>query len=355
VPPSDIPPTPTTDARSRGPVRHAFTLELSVADLLRSRFAISPVREVIEVARAIANPQARAAHADWLREQRGGLQRIAEAHDLRPLFALTRGYGSTPDFLLPMPKGPLAEIGGELDRIRAIPADQVQAEIDRCLRANGPVAADVERALRADGAQRLADLLAAIWAGLVQASWPTIRASLELDILYQSRASARNGLAAVLRDVAPALNLDGVRPLARHEAGDLRRLDGAGILLVPSIFIWPRVATLHSAPGSPLTIHYPARGLETAWSTSAPERRGPLRRLIGTTRAQILEALDEPMHTSLLASSLRRSPGNVADHLGVLRSGGLVRKARVGLHVIYSRTSLGDAMVRGRCEPAAAA
>ena len=333
-----------------------FTLELSFADLLRSRFAISPVREVIEVARAIANPEARAAHADWLREQRAGLQGIAEAHDLRPLFALTRAHGSTPDFLRPAPKGPLAQIGGELERIRATPAERVLAEIDRCLRVNGPVAADVERALRAHGAaQRLADLLAAIWASLVQASWSTIRASLERDILYQSRALARNGLAAVLQDIAAPLDLGGIHPLASHNADDLRRLDDAGILFVPSIFIWPRAATLHSPPGSRLTIHYPARGLETAWSASAPEQRGGLRRLIGTTRAQILEALDEPMHTSLLAIYLRRSPGNIADHLGVLRSGGLVRKARVGLHVIYSRTSLGDAMVRGGCEPAASA
>ena len=168
-------------------------LELSVADLLRSRFAISPVREVIEVARALADPEARAAHADWLREQRAGLQRIAHAHNLRPLFALTRAHGSMPDFLRPTPRGPMSEIGGELERIRATPAEQVHAEIGRCLRANGPVAADVELALRADGtAGRLADLLAAIWAGLVQPSWSTIRASLERDILYQSRALARH-------------------------------------------------------------------------------------------------------------------------------------------------------------------
>jgi DNA-binding transcriptional ArsR family regulator len=332
-----------------------FTLELSVADLLRSRFAISPVREVIEVARAIANPEARAAHSDWLREQRAGLQRIAHAHNLRPLFALTRAHGSMPDFLRPTPRGPMAEIGSELERIRATRAEQVQLEIDRCLRANGPVAADVERALRADGtAERLADLLAAMYAGLVQPSWSTIRASLERDILYQSRALARHGLATVLQDVAPALDLDGVHPFVRHNAGDLRRPDDAGILFVPSIFIWPRAATLHSPPGSPLTIHYPARGLEATWSTP-PEQHGELRRLIGTTRAQILEALAEPMHTTSLAIYLRRSPGNIADHLAVLRSGGLVRKARVGLHVIYSRTSLGDAMVRGGCEPAAAA
>jgi hypothetical protein len=39
----------------------------------------------------------------------------------------------------------------------------------------------------------------------------------------------------------------------------------------------------------------------------------------------------------------------------VLKSSGLVGKARVGLHVIYSRTSLGDAMLRGGCPPASAA
>jgi hypothetical protein len=40
------------------------SLQLSVADLLRCRFAISPVNEVGEAGRAIANPPALAANSD---------------------------------------------------------------------------------------------------------------------------------------------------------------------------------------------------------------------------------------------------------------------------------------------------
>jgi hypothetical protein len=66
------------------------------------------------------------------------------------------------------------------------------------------------------------------------------------------------------------------------------------------------------------------------WSPSSCDRHTEIRRLIGTTRAQILEALDEPTHTTALACELRRSPGNIADHLAVPKRSGLVASARVG-------------------------
>ena len=137
-----------TDALGSSPNTHVVTLELSVADLLRCRFASSPVSEVIEVARAIANPAARAAQSAWLHEQRPALQRIASTHNLRPLPALTRPDGSTPHVLRPTPSGPVAEIDAELERIRATPAEHVRAEMDGRLREVGPVGGDVERCAR---------------------------------------------------------------------------------------------------------------------------------------------------------------------------------------------------------------
>jgi DNA-binding transcriptional ArsR family regulator len=323
--------------------------ELSIADLLRCRFAVSAVGEVLEVARAITVPAARAAHSDWLRQHRAALQRIADAHDLRPLLALARADADdVPAFLRPAPRGLAGEIGAELERIRATPADRVRREIEHCLRGRPAIGADIERALLADGAaDRLMELLAAIWTGLVGPSWREIRGCLECDILYRSRALAGRGLAVVLDEIAPPRGLESARLLVRQDAGGDRRLHHAGILLVPSIFIWPRAAAIDSSPGTPLTLRYPARGSAALWVPVAHDRHAGLARLIGQTRAEILEALDEPMHTTALAHDLGRSPGNIADHLAVLRTGGLVAKARVGVHVIYSRTSLGEAMLRG--------
>jgi hypothetical protein len=190
---------------------------------------------------------------------------------------------------------------------------------------------------------------------LVLPSWRQIRGCLEHDILYRSRVLAGHGLAAVLAEIAPTVALDSGQLLARQNASHGRGLNDAGMLLVPSTFIRPRAGTMHSPPAAPLTIRYPARGVEAMRSPPARDRHGGLARLVGNTRAHVLKALDEPTHTTALARRLGRSPGNIADQLAVLQRSGLVGKTRVGPHVIYSRTSLGEAILRGACEPASPA
>jgi DNA-binding transcriptional ArsR family regulator len=110
-------------------------------------------------------------------------------------------------------------------------------------------------------------------------------------------------------------------------------------LLSPSAFIAPRVVTMLEPP----RLVYPARGTAALLGPGPVESGPALSRLIGATRAEILTLLEEPSTTTTLARRLRRSPGNIGDHLAVLLKAGLVARCRTGRRVLYSRTALGQA------------
>ena len=324
------------------------TFVLSLADALRCRFTISPLGELVQLSRAMAKPAAFAhgAHAAWLRKQSPALQRLRRDHDLRPLLVAMSACSYFPDFVTPPSLSSVADIEEELARVRATPEARAQSEIGYCLGRCGPIEPEVKRQLRSRGvANCIAAQLEVLWDALVAPSWQQLRDVLERDVLYRSRFLARGGLASLFADLAPLVKLDEPHLLVRQGTDSTRVLDGSGLVLRPSAFIWPHAATMLDS-SQPAMLVYPSRGIASLfWEPGNDD--AALADLIGSTRAQILKALDEPAHTSGLARHFDRSPGNIADHLSVLRSGGLVTRTRVGRHVLYSRSPLGDALLAG--------
>ena len=315
-------------------------------DLLNCRFAISPVGEAMLAARVLANPASYAHRLEWLRAQGPAITALAAERDLSPLFALLPRHGYTPDFLSPPPASPLAGPGEEFERIRATPKAEARRELERAL-AEGHVDRRVLRVLRRpDAPAVVADLLELVWKRLIEPSWEPLRELLERDVAYRARRLAEGGLTRLFDDLAPRVTLRGQRLRVQQRTDAVVSLEGGGMVFSPSAFLWPQVATRVDAPGPP-TLLYPARGAALLWGAEPRRDAAATDRLIGSTRSKILHELAEPASTTALARRLGRSPGNISDHLGILRASGLIASSRDGREVIYARTPLGHALLAG--------
>lgn len=320
------------------------TFVFTADDLLNCRFAISPVGEAMLVARVLARPASYAHRLRWLSAQRPAIVELADECDLSPLLALLPQHGYTPDFLTPPPESPLAGAKEEFERIRATPKGRARREIERSL-VDRAVDPGVLRTLRRpDAAALVADLLELVWTRLVQPTWEPLRELLERDIAYRARRLAEGGFTRLFDDLAPRVALRGQRLQVQQRTQAAVGLDGAGMVFCPSAFLWPQVATRVDPP-SPPTLIYPARGAALLWGEEPERDSGATDRLIGSTRSSILRQLAEPANTAALARRLGRSPGNISDHLGILRESGLITRSRVGREVIYARAPLGHALV----------
>ncbi|MPZ81456.1 MAG: helix-turn-helix domain-containing protein, partial [Actinophytocola sp.] len=281
------------------------------------RWAVSPLRETTSAVRLLSQPHRQGYHLPWLRAVAPVLDRL----DLTPLLHVLSRHSYSPDFISPPPAGPSPRFDDEIAAVRATPESQVAAELARSPGARR-FATDP-----AEARTQLADVLESVWRNLIEPWWPRIRDILEADIAHRTRALVDGGLAAALADLHPAIRWEHHTLTVDLGTNAERRMDGVGMLLMPSVFEWPGVGVSLDPPWPP-TIDYPARGIAALWQQVEPAEQ--LHRLIGRTRATLLAALSEPRSTTGLARTCALPASTVSEQVRILRETGLVTTHRVG-------------------------
>lgn len=311
--------------------------ELSTEDLADTRFAISPIQELVCGVWALRDPGRYPLHRPW----RDAALAALDPADLRLLLALVGKDRGLPDFLTPRPATYAPSIAEQIQEVRRAPAHLVERDIV-ATHAPGPV----PEILRAATLGELADLLQRFWERAMAADWPRMRLVMEADTTYRARQLATGGARLLFADIHPNVSWnDGVvritKMIGRHRVAAA----GRGLLLLPSIFAYKAIPPM--SPHEPPSLAYPARGIAAIWSPAPSPGPEVLSALLGPAKARLLALLAEPRPTIELADRLRVTPGAVSQHLKLLHAAGLLTRTRSGRHVLYRRTDLGDRLVSG--------
>jgi DNA-binding transcriptional ArsR family regulator len=327
-----------------------LVLELDVADLAATRFAISPLSETVRAVQLLADRDTPAVNAPWVRWARRELGwRPLRLPRLWPL--IVNGLPTHPEFLVPAPEVRMPEFEAELARLRATPAAAVLASLHRVW--EGHPWPESARELAARPRESLADIAAELGechGRLIAPHWERIRPVLEADIAYRAGLLAGGGARSLFSDLHPDLRWSGgTLTLTDTDQGPpvfKIMLGPDGVVLMPSVFNWPQVSPSRATSTQTIML-YPARGAATVWESGALAggREEAAEALLGAPRVRLLAALRSPATTTALARRLGVTPSAVSQHLAVLHRGGLVDKRRSGRAVLYQTTALGLALL----------
>ena len=325
-----------------------LVLELDVADLAGTRFAISPLSETTKAILLLARPSPPAVNLPWLRWARAQLAR-------RPLRMprawplIVNGLSTYPEFLVPAPSVRAPELDAELARLCATPAEPVRASLRRVFEDHPwPDSATELFERPAESLAEIAAELADCHDRLVRPHWERIRPVLEADIAYRAGLLAGGGARSLFSDLHPDLRWsEGTLTLTDTDEGPSPcrvMLGPDGVVLMPSVFNWPLVS-VSRATSTQTTLLYPARGTATVWEGGVTTAPDAVEELLGPARARLLGALRSPATTSALALRFGVTPSAISQHLAVLHRSGLVDRERSGRRVLYPASELGLALL----------
>ena len=270
------------------------------------RFAVSCLWEVVAAVRVLRDPGRHAVHLPWAHRvgPRVTKGRLWELIPREPAYI--------PDFLTPPPPG---------------------------------LTADLEAELAVLGDPGLAGEIREVWRVAIAPDWPRIRLLLDAEVFARARRLAEGGAAGLLNDLHERVRWDGdTLSVSKRYCTAADVPAGQGLVLVPSVFVWPAVLGVFS--GDVPQLAYPARGVATLWESPAADPAA-LQAVLGRSRARLLAETGTPASTTELAARTGMTPGGVSQHLTVLRAAGLVAAHRQGRTVLNVRTTLGEALLSG--------
>ncbi len=339
---------------------------LTHLDLTRTRFAFSPLWEVVRSYHVLQNADKAAIHLPWLREAKPFLETL----DLSPLAGLVKvKHSYVPDFLTPPPNTTFPSFEEEIATLLSSTNELIRKEVRKTWPEGIPEIAQPYLDNPAKALETLAELLTVYWQETLEHHWPRLRLILENDVASRARNLALGGAEALFADLNPMLHYSSERLEVRGGCGsdyemqsnnsrtqksilEIRKHPeevfniqpkGRGLLLVPSVFVWPKVMTIIDPPWQPTLIYSP-KGAANAWLTEAPSSDA-LELLLGGSCAQILLSLTAPATTLELSRKLKLAAGGVSHHLSKLSEAGLVTAQRQGREVYYHLTNTGEQLL----------
>ena len=317
-------------------------VHFSAADLARTTVADAPVPiwETVLSLHRLQRGDGGLLLAPWRRQVRGRLPR-----DWALLAALVPPRGYFPDFLTPA--APSTDFGESVECVASTPRDVVRRDLAHLsMRRSSFAEALWDGSAGAFG--RLADALTDYQRVALTPHWSRIKQQVRTGRTRLATRLTGEGVDGLLTALPPAMRwrhpvLEVDYPVDRDLV-----LGGRGLVLVPSFFCHETGVTLLHDDHTPVLVH----PVEHRLSADRVDF-GALARLLGHSRAAVLQSVEIPGTTGEVARRAGVLPSSASQHLAALRDARLVHTTRLGRAAWHTLTPLGVALLSGDGGPTA--
>ncbi|MGW5669156.1 winged helix-turn-helix domain-containing protein [Micromonospora sp. NPDC003776] len=317
-------------------------------DILRTRVApaADPVWELVLSLHLLQGRGREPLLLEWRRAVARALRTESDAEQFRLLFALNPPRGYFPDFLTPYASRDGLEAG--LSALRGTPIGMLRRDLTLLAEENVlPSSADALARGEPEVLRHLTGSMARYQSLALAPYWVRIQAAVEADRARRARAMLDGGPEGLLASLRPSMRwADNVLEVLDYPDSRELRLDGRGLLLVPSFFC-ARTPVALLDPALPPVLVYPVDRLGGLAASRDPDdgEREALAALLGRTRAAVLAAADNGCTTGEVARRLNISAAAASQHASVLRNAGLLVSHRDRNTVLHTLTPLGRAVL----------